>query len=151
MEIQYLTYLRDSPIGNWPIKPISLSEIEQLETLYNNGDSFPKALKELLFLAGKYCYVLDYGVFDDLQEMQDFVRSEMAEENKTITRPFFAIDVYNLGDQFIFVYLDEGDDPPTYELHYYSDDNDWIWEVTPTLSELINQGIDKVKQSINPF
>lgn len=151
MEIQYLTYLRDNPIGYWPIKPISLQEIEQLETLYNNGNSFPKVLKELLFLAGKSCYVLDYGGFEDQQQMQDFVRSEMADENKSITRPFFVVDVYNLGDQSIFVYLDEGDNPPTYELHYYADNDNWIHQVTPTLSGLINHGIDRMKQGRNPF
>lgn len=149
MEIQYLTFLRDNPIGSWPIKPISLQEIEQLETLYNNSNPFPKALKELLFLAGKYCYVLDYGIFDNQQQMQDFVRSEMSEENKSISRPFFAIDVYNSGDQFIFIYLDEGDNPPIYEAHYY--DNNWISQVTPTLSGLINHSIDRVKQGRNSF
>jgi len=156
MEIQYLTYLRDNPVykgitKDMPIKSISLQEIEQLEILYNSGNPFPKALKELLFLAGKFCYVLDYGVFESQQEMQDYVRSEMAEDTKAITRPFFAIDIYNPGDQFIFVYLDEGDNPPTYELHYYEDnDEDWIWQVTPTLSDLINSGIDRVKQGRNP-
>ncbi|WP_293303068.1 hypothetical protein [Pedobacter sp. UBA4863] len=151
MEIQYLTYLRDNPSGNFPIEPISLQEIQQLEILYNTGNPFPIALKELLFLAGQFCYVLDYGVFENQQQMQEFVRSEMAEENKSLSRPFFVIDVYNLGDQFIFVYLDEGNNPPTYEGHYYASNQGWISQVTPTLSGLINHGIDRVKQGRNPF
>jgi len=155
MEIEYLIYLKDNPSGNWSVEPISLQEIVHLEKLYTNGNSFPKALKELLFLAGKYCYVLDYGVFESQQQMQDFVRSEMVDENRVITRPFFAVDVYNSGDQFIFIYLDEGDDPPTYEAHLYHDPmrdgGDWIWQVTPSLSALINHGIDRVKQGRNPF
>jgi hypothetical protein len=59
MNIEYLTYLRDNPIkypndleDQYPIKGIPLSEIEALETKYNNGNVFPKALRELLFLAG---------------------------------------------------------------------------------------------------
>lgn len=61
------------------------------------------------------------------------------------------------GDQFIFVYLDEGDDPATHEAHYYHDpvvdynEPTWITNVTPTLSNLINQLVDRVKQGRNPF
>jgi hypothetical protein len=164
MEIQYLTYLRDNPDA-YPnniddkdsIKPISLQEIEQLEQLYNNGGTFPRALRELLFLAGKSCYVLDYGIYNTQEKMQEFVRRRITATNRVINRPFFAVDTYNGSDQFIFVYLDEGDNPPTYEGHFYHDpirDYDqpsWIWTVTPTLSDLINHGIDRVKQGRNPF
>ena len=66
MEIQYLQYLRMKIRGwsssTYSIEPIPLTEIEQLETKYNNGNSFKKKkkkkLRELLFLAGEYCYVI---------------------------------------------------------------------------------------------
>jgi len=164
MEIQYLTYLMENPeaypnSNNFKdtIMPISLQEIEILEQLYNHGNPFPKALKELLFLAGKSCYVLDYGIYNTQEKMQEFVRRQMLANNRVINRPFFAIDVYSGGDQFIFVNLDEGDNPPTYEGHFYHDpikDYDqpsWIWTVTPTLSDLISHGIDRIKQGMNPF
>jgi hypothetical protein len=164
MEIKYLTLLRDNPIGNpsnpdflRAIKPISLQEIAQLEQLYNDGGMFPKALKELLFLAGKSCYVLDYGRKETMAEMQEDVRRRMTAKSRILPRPFFAIDVYNAGDQFLFVFLDEGDNPPTYEgLYYYdpevdSDYPQWYHPLGVTLSELIEDGVNRVKQGRNPF
>jgi len=161
VEIKYLTLLRDNPIRvgfgeDKSIRPMSLQEIGNLEHLYNNNNPFPLALKELLFLAGNYCYVLDYGIFPTRQEMQEFVRVRISRNNRQIIRPFFAVDVYNGGEQFIFVYLDEGDNPPTYEGHYYfdpstDDGSDWITPVTSTLSGLIDHGINRVKQGQNPF
>lgn len=158
MEIVYLKELQNNPIKygdtkNFPLIPISEQEISQLEQLYNNGNSFPKALKELLFLAGKDCYVLDYGMNESQQELQEFVRVFMAEENRSITRPFYVIDTYNAGDQFLFVYLDEGDNPAVYIGHYWdsSDRPNWINLVTPTLSNLIDRKVDRVKKGQNPF
>lgn len=158
MEITYLQYLRDNPVKqgltkDFPIESISLQEIEQLEEMYNNGNPFPKALKELLFLAGNFCYVLDYGIWDTQQELQDAVREKMADENRIISRPFYVVDTYNSGDHFIFIYLDEGDNPPTFVGHYRDRDDrpNWITPITPTLSKLINDGIDRVKQGRNPF
>jgi hypothetical protein len=65
MEIKYLKELELNPtLRNQTIKPIPESEISELEQLYNDGKEFPLALRELLFLAGSYCYVLDYGIDD---------------------------------------------------------------------------------------
>ena len=124
MKIQYLIELQNNPtkfgkLINSSIVPISEEEIKQLETKYNNGKQFPKALRELLFLAGNDCYVLDYGLDDSQQELQEFVRGRMREKNRVITRPFYVIDVYNALDQFQFVYLDEKDDPAVHEGHYW--------------------------------
>lgn len=53
MIIEYLKTLRDNPIINgYNIEGISETEIQQLEQLYNNGNTFPKVLRELLYLAG---------------------------------------------------------------------------------------------------
>ena len=97
--------------------------------------------------------MLDYGLNDTQQELQDFVRENMQEENRVITRPFYAIDVYNAGDQFLFVYLDEGDDPAVYQASYedLSDRPNWINKVTPTLSNFVNRKIERVKKGQNPF
>ena len=158
MEIQYLKKLRDNPAA-YPddyrdeIVGITEQEIGQLEQLYNNGNPFPKALEELLFLAGGNCYVLDYGLNETQQELQEFVRENMQEENRVITRPFYAIDVYNAGDQFLFIYLDEGDNPAVY-LGEYWDSNDrpnWINLVTPSLSNFIDRKVERVKNGQNPF
>ena len=162
MEIKYLGYLRDNPDAypneiedKLTIEPISLQEIATLEQLYNNGNPFPIVLKELLFLAGAFCYVLDYGTFDTQQELQEDVRRIMALEARVISRPFYAIDVYNQGDQFLFIYLDGGEDPQVYEGLYNGGGvnfSDWIHPVTAkSLSELINHRIDRQKAGRNPF
>ena len=154
MDITYLKQLERTPNKNsWINESISLEEIKQLAQIYNNNKPFPKALRELLFLAGNYCIVLDYGLNDTQQELQEFVRENMQEENRIITRPFYAIDVYNAGDQFLFVYLDEVDDPAVYQASYEdrSDRPNWINKVTPTLSNFVNRKIERVKKGQNPF
>ncbi|WP_038331471.1 hypothetical protein [Empedobacter falsenii] len=158
MEIQYLNELQNNPIKfgkliNSSIVPISEEEIKLLETNYNNGKQFPKALRELLFLAGNDCYVLDYGLDDSQQELQEFVRGRIREKNRVITRPFYAIDVYNALDQFLFVYLDEGDNPAVHEGHYWDskDRPNWITLVDSSLSQYIEALIERVKNGQNPF
>lgn len=56
MNIEILTYLEQTPKANPnnpnepdENEPLTETEIEVLETLYNNGNPFPKALRELLF------------------------------------------------------------------------------------------------------
>lgn len=161
MDIKYLTLLRDNPVRHgspdlFKIRPIPEVEIEQLEGLYNDGKQFPIALRELLFLAGKYCYVLDYGPFESQQMLQDETRNSITKRGHAISRPFYVVDVFNMGDQFIFVYLDEGPNPPAYEAHYWFDpewdeDPTWIRKITSSLSELINSGIGRVKMGMGAF
>ena len=158
MNIQYLTKLKDNPIeypedtnNSFPIQGISEIEIIQLEQSYNNGNPFPKVLKELLFLAGNYCYVCDYGVNDSQQELQDWVREHMQERNKIISRPFFVFDVYN-GFPFLFIYLDEGDNPLVYEADPYNPDLNWIRQLqNQTMKSIVDDGIERVKEGYNPF
>lgn len=159
MKIQYLIELQNNPtkfgkLINSSIVPISEEEIKQLETKYNNGKQFPKALRELLFLAGNDCYVLDYGLDDSQQELQEFVRGRMREKNRVITRPFYVIDVYNALDQFQFVYLDEKDDPAVHEGHYWDSKEDrpnWITLVDTSLSKYIEDLIERVKKQTKSF
>lgn len=73
---------------------LSLEKIETLEAIYNSGNPFPKSLRELLYLAGKKCYVLAYHI-NGLQDiMQQKVRAKLNRYRETISRPFYAIDVY---------------------------------------------------------
>jgi len=158
MEIKYLTQLKNYPSGNpagltykKTIVPISLAEILQLEALYNNNSPFPVALKELLFLAGNDCYVLDMGTFKTHQEMQEYVRVKLVSEDLSISRPFFVIDVYNTTDQFLFVYLDEGDNPAVYEAVYDNERPYLIHLVMNSPSGYIDALIERVKEGRNPF
>ncbi|MEN2401076.1 hypothetical protein GKZ90_0014915 [Flavobacterium sp. MC2016-06] len=156
MKIEKLAYLRDNPIHygktiNFPIKPISIEEIEHLERIYNNDNLFPQALRELLYLAGKDCYVLDYSS-DNQEELQTDVREWLSNFNRSIARPFFAIDAHNPGEQFLYVYLDESDDPTVYQA-YLPIRNDILpfTSLQRTLSDFIKVHIDLVKKGYNPF
>lgn len=159
MNIEILTYLRDNPI-KYPndteyrgeIRGIALNEIEELEQLYNNGNIFPKALRELLFLAGNSCYVLETGWYDTQEEIQTAAREWLVKYNKNISRPFFVIDIYGAGYQFLYVYLDEGDNPSVYQAYLPErTDVEHFYSLNKKLSEYINGLIDMVKQGHNPF
>jgi hypothetical protein len=158
MKIEYLQELENRPFaysdGKYraEIKPISLDEIFSLENIYNRGKLFPKALRELLFLAGSHCYVLDYGLNNSQQELQNETRKYMLEFNRKIERPFFVIDVYNAGEQCLLVYLDEGDDPEVQSAYFPDSNNlEWIDNLEKTLSTFLNSRINKVIQGYNPF
>lgn len=161
MNIIYLKELQSTPsieINNSGtqsiINGISESEISQLEQNWNSGGNFPIVLKELLYLAGETCYVLDYGWNDSQQEMQTEVREQLIEWNRVILRPFYAIDVYG-SDQFLFVYLDEGENPNVYEAYLptlkYDDATSWLKSLDRSLKDFINFRINKVKKGYNPF
>ena len=164
MEIKYLQLLRDNPEEypknkegrKHPIEPFSIVEIEQLESAYNSGKKFPLALRELLFLAGNSCYVLEYGYKGNMESVQRIVWGNLARESKVMPRPFLAIDIYNMLDQFLFVFLDEGDDPPVYEGYYSADywegDNgEWYRKIQPTLSIYINRVVTRVQAGGSAF
>jgi len=158
MEIEFLEQLKNYPSAHpndadykGTIEGINLEEIESLEQLYNNGNTFPKALRELLFLAGSHCYVLDY-LGDTQEELQTDVREWLSNFDRSITRPFFAIDTHNPGEQFLYVYLDEGDNPEVYQAHLpiRIDILPFI-SLQRTLSDFIEVHIDMVKKGYNPF
>jgi len=162
MEVKYQILLNNNPriksletdyINK--IEPISIEEIMGLENGFNNGQPFPRALRELLYLAGKTCYVLNY-IGDSQMDMQIKARSWLTLYNRSfsINRPYFVIDVYAYKDNFLFVYLDENvADPIVYsaDLEMYNEDDPWPQSIGLKLTELINQGIEKLKSGYNPF
>jgi len=111
MDIEILKNLEANPYLEPSVsvnKPMTLGEIQSLEHLYNNDSPFPKAVKELLFLGGKYNWIFGSST----EFVQDFIREEMAEDGLAITRRFLVLDRYD--QSFGFVYLDEGVDDPVY-------------------------------------
>ena len=97
MKIEVLFDLRDYQIKykdkiRFPDEGIPLSEIEALEQHWNNGHPFPKALRDLLFLAGESCNFLDYNFYDSQHEMQLECREEMEEGGYLFNRPFYIIE-----------------------------------------------------------
>ena len=157
MEIKYLKQLADHPAINFldsnnpeVLKPLSETEVALLENNYNNRNQFPGALRELLLLAGKDCYVFDYGRHDSLV-LQNSVRNSLTEYSRSMDRPFFAIDVYGGNSLFMFVYLDEGNAPGVYQVDLEEEDHTWIRGLGLTLSSLINNSVIKMLKGISPF
>ncbi|TSJ38602.1 hypothetical protein FO440_18990 [Mucilaginibacter corticis] len=160
MDIKYLTLLNNNPSiqeikGGFvkTLQPITITEINNLEQTYNGRNPFPVALRELLFLAGKYCYVLDFGLFESQAAMQEKSRSWLKQSKHDIDRPFFVIDVYNASEQFLFVYLDEDlNDPVVYEAFLpVKNGVDFIESLNQSLSEYISAGLKKILNGENPF
>lgn len=160
MNIEILKNLRDNPArypnrssNKFENEGLTMEEIKVLEQTWNNGNLFPQALRELLFLAGKYCYVLDYNIHETQQEMQEELRDAMQFRGHSYSRQFYIIDNYG-GDQFLFIYLDETmDDPKVYE--YASDAIERERPIDRfigfTISQLINSSIKEVREGRNPF
>lgn len=151
MNIEYLQQLRDHNKRKFTDEGISLSQITQLEQLYNGGNSFPKVLKELLFLAGNYCNYLDYGIYDSQLELQNEERIELADlHGITIPRPFFFVDLASHGLP-VFIFLDEGDNPPLNQLENHPTQSKFYRRTGGTLQTLINSRIQNYLQGYNPF
>ncbi len=88
-------------------------------------------------------------------EMQQGARSDLEEYNRIIDRPYYVVDVYNAGDQFLFVYLDESQvDPIIYEAylpHVEYEVRPWVHTLNRTLSQFIQSRLNTLKQGYNPF
>lgn len=112
MEIIYLKkFSQIKKIGGWKTEGMDLDEIEELEDKYNEGNPFPGAYREYLFIGGKANGAgFDSALgFDWLQEKS----KEMLESNKQkIERPYFVMDQLDGCEQFGFFYLDESVDDP---------------------------------------
>ena len=155
MDIRYLTQLNDNPTVTLPLssrvlklEPLTIDEIIALETTYNAGNAFPAVLRELLYIAGKSCYLFDYG--GEIQDgLQLWTRVEiLKDKHKEIARPFYAIEVLG-STSFLFIYLDENkDDPIVYEALPEDEDEepnpDWIRSLDTTLSILIKDILKSV-------
>ncbi|WGH75099.1 hypothetical protein P8625_13625 [Tenacibaculum tangerinum] len=159
MNIEILTELREYP-SRYPNdienrhenQGLTIAEIETLEQAWNTGDRFPQALRELLFLAGTYCHILDYNIHENQQEMQEEIREAMQLRGDSFSRPFYIIDNYG-GDQFLFVYLDEDQiNPMVYEYGPGAPDRGRpLDRPLYSLSQLVHLGITAVKEGINPM
>jgi len=168
MEIKYQTALNNNPVirpttgdfangrnYSFSLKPLTIDDIVNLEATYNSGNQFPPSLRELLFLAGQRCYVLDYGLNDTQAEMQEDVRENLVDRTLNIlTRPYFVIDMHR-SDAFLFVYLDEGvNDPLVYQADLDSNlDLDYprIMSLQASLSSFVNARIASLQSGLNPF
>ena len=74
MELKYMRELTSiKSYVDFPPEGLTISEITQLETTYNNGNHFPLALREYLYVAGGFSPVVAINA-SNLDELQQRVR-----------------------------------------------------------------------------
>lgn len=162
MEIEYLNSLKEN------LKPrsvksksrgLSVERIVELENEINNGNNFPKAYREFLYLAGDYNPIgLDYA-FEGLKNGEDIpaikrvAEIEMNKNRLSIKRPYVILHYYN-DDDFIFIYLDEGDNPQPYAMvlnPLKGMDHTFPIKGDDSLSSFVDGLVDRALKGLQPF
>jgi hypothetical protein len=120
MEINYLKDLEARPSrkeDQSTIRGYTESEITALSLQYNNGNSFPRAYHEYLYLAGKYCWAMEGS--EGLKEEMSTFNFHLEVTGIVMDRPFVTFDVTGPGTEgFYIIYLDEGvEDPNVYRVN----------------------------------
>ncbi len=151
MEIQYLKKLvKNATIDGRSIVGVSEKEIQEVEKKFNI--TFPKAYREFLLLAGKRRGQLPLYDTSDLETLaadwhQEIMweELEMTNATKDFQRPFWLFAESNACEQFVFFYLDDGDDPTVYSADYKGLDADKkeIKSLKRPFSTFIDQTIDQ--------
>ena len=164
MNIKYLKSFQDniSNLRGSISRGLNIEEITFLEEKLNNGNSFPKALKEYLYLGGDY-NPLGFdseGIGYDEGKNQylaliEFYEKKMKQKGVSINKPYFILSSLH-GECFTFIYLDEGDDPQPYNFgvdeDYRSENGEIIFN-TPqnSFSELVDVLVDRALKGLTPF
>lgn len=143
--------LKDNPvIYRFRNEPMTIAEINQLESKYNQGKEFPRAIREFLFLAGNFNNC-GFDDIDGIEYIQERAKTELESTDTKIDRPFFAFDQLSDCECFIFVYLDEEvENPKTYVCspYYKSVNEEFIkhngWDFTGLVNESIRRKKNKI-------
>ncbi|WP_442264915.1 hypothetical protein ACSIGC_11230 [Tenacibaculum sp. ZS6-P6] len=138
-----------NPEGN------SVEEIYEYQKVFNQGLPLPKSLIEYLFISGKFCPLGFDVVEGNYLGLRKYYDKKLEERGVKIERPFMIFDNFE-GESFMFVYLDEGDDPQPWNCSvnedYDSEDNEIIWKVPhPTFSDLVNALVDRAIKGLQPW
>ncbi len=154
MELKYMNGLAGlKSYHNYVPKGLTLNQIEQLEITYNNGNHFPLALREYLFVAGGDSPVVEINA-SNLDELQQRVRGYLVEYSQQINRPFFAFENWNGCEYFLFVYGDDtAEDPIIWTAYLEPDDRtpNFLSTYGTTLTEYVNEKVSWVKRGLSPF
>ena len=154
MELKYMNGLAGlKSYHNYVPKGLTLNQIEQLETTYNNGNHFPLALREYLFVAGGDSPVVETNA-SNLDELQQRLRGYLVEYSQQINRPFLAFENWNLSQYFLFIYGDDtAEDPVIWMAYLEPDDSEpnFLSTSGKTLTEYVNEKVSWVKRGLSPF
>ena len=109
--------------------------------------TFPKSYEEFLELAGKrFPFTRNTMEFEKLDYMQEQLQSELKKYNLLLKKDCWVFAMYD-GEQFLFFYWDEGDDPPVYLCMpcYVQDGADLIEKNAESFSAYVNRSIQHYK------
>ncbi len=147
MIIEYLQNFENNKnnfaaVRKFPTQGCTIEEIEALEESLNNGNPFPKAFREYLFIGGEMsCLPLDMKYSWMERETKAAKKGLLENRGIQLDRP---IVVYNQLDyeQYTFIYLDEGDNPQPWHC-YVVDDEQTFWKGPfPTFKDNIDKMVE---------
>lgn len=134
----------------------TVEDIEELEQLFNQGNPFPKAFREYLFIGGKFNSLgIQDGTDGNIKGLHEFYKEKMKQRGVSIERPFLIFDNFE-GESFMFIYLDEGNDPQPWNFSvnedYDDEDNGYLWK-TPfgSFSEMIDYLVNNALKGLQPW
>jgi hypothetical protein len=144
-----------------------LASIEQIELIERElAIIIPVSIREFFLLVGNdYDYIWGGGGGDKISMLDyNFQLSKkiLNECNLSLFRKYFAISAYS-GDQFLFVYLDDGEDPPVYRFElelfycgeeYISGSSSWgypkgVSKISDSFSDMINTVVKQKLEESN--
>ena len=110
---------------NRKIIPCTTEEVAELESILSNYYHFPEAYKEFLLFCGKESADIFYSIESGyeavkkrlLTQNQRIVRMVQLEdipEQKKLPKDLFVIEEVDYSDNFTYLLLEEGEDPPIY-------------------------------------
>jgi hypothetical protein len=153
MDIHYMNALKSAKklLGSGIKEPMSLEEIALLENKHTEGNEFPKAFREYLFLAGKYGGT---GVVnEDWDDIRKTCDGDMEYCGYSLDRPYFVFD-YLDGQASIFFLDEDNEDPVCYILDPYGKKEGEYDLVRPmflsSFKALIEEAIHRIKTD-TPF
>ncbi len=134
---------------------MSMTEIQDLETALNHGNPFPKAFREYLYIGGKYNALGFNTGLGDFKGMDTYYKKKVKARGLKIDRPYLIIDSFE-GYIFMFIYLDEGDNPTVWfcsiDEDYDSEDGKSIWKLPdPNFSALVDDLVNKALKGLTPW
>jgi len=162
MEIEFLQKMKENPKPHKRLsrdRGLSIEKIEELELEINDGNPFPKAYREYLYLGGDYNSLGLSIAFEDSESWEDIpaikrvAEIEMKKEGLSIDRSYIILHYYD-DDNFIFIYLDEGDNPQPYAMVLNPLNNmDHIFPIkrADSLSFFIDDLVNRTLKGLQPF
>ena len=116
MEIKYCIKYQDlipeikAQYPSLSLEGLSEDRIIEIEAAVNDGKKLPRALREYLFIGGKWDIIGVDGPINGWWDKFQGYKKQLASRGSLPSRPIFIFNVFE-EEAATFIYLDEGDDP----------------------------------------